>query len=109
MKPIDIKDEQFEQEVLKSDIPVFVDFWAEWCGPCKVISPTIAELSEDYDGKIKFVKINVDDNPKYAGQFGVQSIPNMKLFKNGAIVDEVVGAVPKDRIKAVLDKNLRVT
>jgi len=106
MKPIDITDAQFEQEVLKSDIPVFVDFWAEWCGPCKVISPVIEELSADYDGKIKFVKVNVDDNPQNAGKFGVMSIPNMKLFKAGSVVDEVIGAVPKEQIKSILDKNL---
>ena len=82
-----------------------LDFWAEWCGPCKIISPTIAELADDYDGKIKFVKVNVDENPEHAGRFGVMSIPNMKLFKGGNIVDEVVGAVPKATIKSVLDKN----
>ena len=106
MQPKNISDAEFDQEVIKSNIPVFVDFWAEWCGPCKIVAPVLDELAKEYDGKIKFVKVNVDENPQNAGRFGVQSIPNMKIFKGGSIVDEIIGAAPKEQFKQVLDKNL---
>lgn len=104
MKPIEITDQMFEKEVLDSPIPVLVDFWAPWCGPCRIVTPILEELSGEFEGKIKFVKVNVDENAQYAGQFGVQSIPNMKLFKQGSIVDEIIGAAPKPSIKGVIEK-----
>ncbi|PIR97227.1 MAG: thioredoxin [Candidatus Doudnabacteria bacterium CG10_big_fil_rev_8_21_14_0_10_41_10] len=106
MQPKNISDAEFDQEVIKSNIPVFVDFWAEWCGPCKIVAPVLDELAKEYDGKIKFIKVNVDENPQNAGKFGVQSIPNMKIFKGGSIVDEIIGAAPKEQFKQILDKNL---
>jgi len=106
MKPIEISDQNFDSEVLQSDLPTLVDFWAEWCGPCKLIAPVIEELAQEYDGKIKFAKLNVDENPQKAGMFGVMSIPNLKLFKNGKIVDEVVGAAPKEIFQRVLEKHI---
>ena len=96
----------FEAEVLKSDIPVFVDFFADWCGPCQMMAPVIDRLAEEYEGKIKVGKINVDDNQELAVRYGVMSIPNMKFFKGGAVVDEVIGAVPKAAMKAKFDANV---
>ena len=90
-------------EVLESDSPVLVDFWAEWCGPCKVIAPVIEELALDYDGKVKFGKLNVDDHNQVASEYGVRSIPTLLVFKNGAVVNQIVGAVPKERIAKSLD------
>ena len=93
----------FKTEVLESDSPVLVDFWAEWCGPCKVIAPVIEELALDYDGKVKFGKLNVDDHNQVASEYGVRSIPTLLVFKNGAVVNQIVGAVPKERIAESLD------
>tara|TARA_A100001035_G_scaffold199250_1_gene159796 strand:- start:325 stop:651 length:327 start_codon:yes stop_codon:yes gene_type:complete len=93
----------FKAEVLESDSPVLVDFWAEWCGPCKVIAPVIEELALDYDGKVKFGKLNVDDHNQVASEYGVRSIPTLLVFKNGAVVNQIVGAVPKERIAESLD------
>ena len=106
MQPKNISDSEFDQEVIKSDIPVFVDFWAEWCGPCKIVAPVLDELAKEYDGKVKFVKVNVDEHPANAGKYGVQSIPNMKIFKGGNIVDEIIGAAAKEQFKQAIDKNL---
>ena len=100
--PIDISDDSFKQEVLDSDQPVLVDFWAEWCGPCKMIAPMVDELAHEYDGRVKFAKVNVDDNPKTAMEYGINGIPTMLIFKNGKPVKQVVGAVAK----SVLQKNL---
>ena len=97
--------ENFEAEVLNSDIPVFVDFYADWCGPCKMMAPVIDKLSEEFAGKIKVGKINVDENQEMAIKYGVMSIPNMKFFKGGAVVDEVIGAVPKAAMKAKFEAN----
>jgi thioredoxin 1 len=102
----DISDNVFDSEVLKSDIPVIVDFWAPWCGPCRVVSPIIEELSKTYEGKIKFTKVNVDENPEKASQYQIFSIPNMKIFKNGKLVDEIVGVAPKEEIEKLLRKQL---
>ncbi len=95
MKPITFTDDNFETEALKSDIPVVVDFWAEWCGPCRMIAPIIEELSEQYQGKIKVGKLDVDQNPQVAIKYGVRSIPTVLFFKNGEVVNTIIGAVPK--------------
>ena len=100
---IELNDSNLDDEVVKSDLPVLVDFWAEWCGPCKVIAPVIEELALDYDGKVKFGKLNVDDHNQVASEYGVRSIPTLLVFKNGAVVNQIVGAVPKERIAESLD------
>ena len=102
----EISDGEFDAEVLKSPIPALVDFWAPWCGPCKSIAPVLDELSTEYSGKVKFAKINVDDNPKTPTQYGVRGIPNLVLFKGGKVVEQIVGAVPKDQLVAALKKAL---
>ena len=98
--------ENFEAEVLNSSVPVFVDFYADWCGPCKMMSPVIDKLAEEFDGRIKVGKINVDDNPEVAMKYNIMSIPNMKFFKGGAIVDEVIGAIPKAAMKTKFEQNV---
>ena len=98
--------DNFVTEVLNSDIPVFVDFYADWCGPCKMMSPVIDKLADEFDGRIKVGKINVDDESEIAAQFGIMSIPNMKFFKGGKVVDEVVGAIPKAAMKAKFEANV---
>jgi thioredoxin 1 len=95
--------DDFKSEVVESNAPVLVDFWAEWCGPCKVIAPVVEELANDYEGKIKFGKVNVDDHNMVASEYGVRSIPTLLIFKNGAVVNQIVGAVPKEKITAILD------
>lgn len=98
-------DSNFESEVLKSDKPVFVDFWAPWCGPCQIMGPIVEELSKEYEGKnIKIGKCNVDENQGTAGQFGVLSIPTFAIFKNGQLVDQVVGGVQKEKLKELIEK-----
>ena len=98
MSYVKLTDENFEQEVLKSDIPVLVDFWAEWCVPCKMLGPIIEELADEYAGKVKICKLDVDDAPATAGQFGVQSIPTVIVFNSGEQVTQTLGAQPKDVI-----------
>ena len=105
-EPKAVGDKDFIQEVLESDTPVLVDFWADWCAPCKMVAPLIDELAKEYDGKIKFTKVDVDDNPQTAMQYGIRSIPTLLVFKGGAPVDQVVGAVPKATIKKRLDDAL---
>ena len=95
MKALTVTDASFEQDVLKSPIPVVVDFWAVWCGPCKVIAPIIDQLAAEYDGKVKFVKLDVDENPETAIKYGVRSIPTVIFFKDGAEADKVIGAQQK--------------
>jgi len=105
-KIVDVNDSSFEQEVLKSSVPVLVDFWAPWCGPCRTIAPVLEELAREYDGKLKVVKVNVDNNKQAASQFHVRGIPNMIIFKGGESKDQIVGVVAKqelvDAIKKVL-------
>src|SRR2546430_16606191 len=91
----EVNDKNFEIEVLKSDLPVLIDFWAPWCGPCKQIAPVVDELAKEYAGRLKIVKMNVDDNPQTPSKYGVRGIPNLILFKNGQVRDQIVGAVPK--------------
>lgn len=101
-----VNDDNFDQEVLKSGLPVLVDFWAAWCGPCRMVAPIIEELSNDYSGRIKFAKLDVDANPQKASQFNIRSIPNMILFKDGHPIDSIIGAVPKAAIAQRLDAAL---
>ena len=96
----------FEAEVLKSEKPVLVDFYADWCGPCKMMSPVIDKLAEEFDGKIKVGKVNVDENGDLAVRYGIMSIPNMVFFKNGEVADRVVGAIPKPAMKEKFEKNI---
>ncbi len=103
---IHVNEGTFDAEVLKSDKPALVDFWAPWCGPCRAIAPILDEVAEEYKGKIKVTKVNVDENRALAGNHKVQSIPTMILFKNGQPVDKLIGLVPKDRLKDLLDKAL---
>ncbi len=102
-KPRDVTDSTFEQEVIKSDNPVMVDFWAPWCGPCRMVAPIVEELAEEYDGKVEFVKLNTDDNPNTAVKYGIRSIPTLLVFKGGEPVGQIVGFRPKSDLKQRLD------
>ena len=103
---VNVNDKNFTSEVLDSTVPVLVDFWATWCGPCRSISPIVEELAKEFTGKVKVTKLNVDENPSTPGQYGVRGIPTLILFKGGKILDQIVGAVPKARLKAMLEKAL---
>jgi thioredoxin 1 len=94
----DVTDTSFEEDVLKSDRPVLVDFWAEWCAPCKMIAPVVKEIADEYGDRLRVVKVDVDANPNTAAKFSIRSIPTLLLFQNGQVVDQLVGAVPKNRI-----------
>ncbi len=103
---IHVSDSDFEKEILKSDTPALVDFWAPWCGPCQRIAPIIEELAKEYKGKVKVAKLNVDESRKVATDLGIMSIPTIVLFKGGKVVDQVVGLVSKDRLKEFVNKAL---
>ncbi|MGE4384714.1 MAG: thioredoxin [Endomicrobiaceae bacterium] len=103
MSELNITEQNFEQEVLKSSIPVLIDFWAPWCGPCKMLSPVIAELAKDYEGKVKVCKVNTDDNMALSSQFQITSIPCLILFKNGKPVHKIIGFRPKSDIQKEID------
>lgn len=106
MAAAQVTDSTFEKEVLESETPVLVDFWAPWCGPCRMVAPVVDEISEQYEGKVKVVKVNTDENPSVASQFGIRSIPTLMIFKGGQRVDMVVGAVPKTTLASTLEKYL---
>jgi thioredoxin len=105
-KVLTFGDDNFENDVLQASVPVLVDFWATWCAPCKAIAPTIDAIADEYDGKVKVGKVNVDDNPGTPGKYGVRGIPTVILFKDGKVVDQVVGAVPKAQLEALIKKAL---
>ncbi|KIH75658.1 thioredoxin [Geoalkalibacter ferrihydriticus] len=105
-KVVQVTDDNFESEVLKSSTPVLVDFWASWCAPCKAISPVVDGLADEYEGKVKIAKLNVDENPATPGQYGVRGIPTLILFKDGQVLDQVVGAVPKNQLEGLIKKAL---
>jgi len=105
-KPFDIDDSSFDQNVLQAEVPVLVDFWATWCGPCRMVAPVVEELAQEYEGKIRFAKLDVDQNPQMAGKYGIMSIPTLIIFKNGEPVSHVVGFRPKAELKRELDAAL---
>ena len=103
-KPHEVTDADFDQEVLQADVPVLVDFWAPWCGPCRMVAPIVEELAEEYDGKVRFVKLNTDDNIDTASKYGIRSIPTLLLFSSGKLVEQVIGFRPKGDLKRTIEK-----
>ena len=103
---LEVTDQSFEQDVLKAEVPVLVDFWAEWCGPCKMLAPTVEKVANEYEGKAKFVKLNIDDNNQVAQRYGIKGIPTLILFKNGSEADRTVGLTSKDNIARMIDRVL---
>lgn len=106
MASVNVTDDTFESEVLSADLPVVVDFWAEWCGPCKAISPAVEEIAEELGGKIKVTKVNIDDNPTTPTQYGIRGIPTLMVFKGGELMATKVGAAPKTDIQSWIEDNL---
>ena len=105
-QPVHVTEQTFDQEVLKAETPVLVDFWAEWCGPCRMVAPIVEELAEEYDGKVDFVKLNTDDNVMTASRYGIRSIPTLLVFKGGEPVGQIIGFRPKSDLKQRLDAAL---
>ncbi len=103
---LELSDAIFDDEVINSDVPVLVDFWAPWCGPCRAVAPIVEEISSAYEGQIKVGKVNVDENPSTTMKFGIRSIPTLLVFKGGEAVEQIIGAVPKGEIEKALDKAL---
>lgn len=107
-EPIAVTDDAFEQDVLKAKLPVVVDFWAPWCGPCRMVAPILDKLAGEYSGKVVIAKVNTDENPKWAGQYGVQGIPTMMFFSDGNLIHRQVGALPEPMLKDLFDQFLDV-
>jgi len=105
-KIVYVTDDTFEDEVLKADVPVLVDYWADWCGPCKMIAPVLDEIADEYAGRLKVAKLNIDENPNTPPKFGIRGIPTLMLFKNGNVEATKVGAVSKSQLTAFIDSNL---
>lgn len=103
---VTVNDANFKKEVLESDIPALVDFWAEWCGPCRMVAPVLKEIAKEYEGKLKVCKVNVDDAPNTASEYGIMSIPTLAIFKNGQVVDQVVGALPKSELEPTIKRHI---
>src|SRR5271154_6820301 len=101
-----VTDNSFEQDVLKAEVPVLVDFWAPWCGPCKMVAPVVEDISKEYTGRLKVVKMNTDENPKTAQAYTIRGIPSLYLFKSGQVVEQVVGAVPKSTLATAINKHI---
>ena len=99
---VEITDTNFEEEVLKSDIPVLVDFWAPWCGPCAIVAPTVEEIAKKYEGKLKVCKLNVDEAPKTASEYGIMSIPTLAVFENGKMVEKQIGVAPMSKLESMI-------